>query len=396
MSEIPWDLRRRALKDSIRHDTRVKEAIRKNLKELIAEENIITSDGRKLVKIPLRYLDQYRFRFGQLGSGAGQGQGNVGDVIARDSDRGDGSEQPGDQPGEQVYEAEISVEELTRMMLEDLALPWLEEKDQQEITTYTYNFDDLRRKGSLANLDKKRTLLENLKRHAADKQPKVGAFHDADLRFKVWSVREEHHSNAAVYLLMDRSGSMTTEKKYIAKSFFFWLVRFLKLKYQTVDMVFIAHDTEAQIVPEHDFFTISNSGGTMCSSAYRVALEHIQQHHPLVRWNNYVFHFSDGDNWNDDNARCKALVRQLLEHTTMVGYGEIRYQDEASFYGWANSYNPSWSTLHQELSTIAHQRFMTVAIKQKEDVYQALQTFLARKEPGGTSPELGNAAMRTG
>ena len=69
MSEIPWDLRRRALRDSIRHDTRVKEAIRKNLKELIAEENIITSDGRKLVKIPLRYLDQYRFRFGPMGSG---------------------------------------------------------------------------------------------------------------------------------------------------------------------------------------------------------------------------------------------------------------------------------------------------------------------------------------
>src|ERR671918_103757 len=84
MSDIPWDLRRRALKDSIRHDKRVKEAIRKNLKELIAEVNIITSDGRKLVKIPLRYLDQYRFRFGQIGTGAGQGKGKVGDVIARD------------------------------------------------------------------------------------------------------------------------------------------------------------------------------------------------------------------------------------------------------------------------------------------------------------------------
>ncbi len=62
MAELPWDLRRRALKDSIRHDKRVKEAIRKNLKELIAEENIITSDGKKLVKLPLRYLDQYHSR----------------------------------------------------------------------------------------------------------------------------------------------------------------------------------------------------------------------------------------------------------------------------------------------------------------------------------------------
>lgn len=386
MSEIPWDLRRRAIKDSIRHDKRVKDAIRKNLKELIAEENIITSDGKKLVKIPLRYLDQYRFRFGRLGSGSGQGQGNIGDVIARDGERGEGGELPGDQPGEQVYEAEISVDELTRMMLEDLALPWLEEKEQQQITTTTYTFDEVRKTGSMANLDKRRTLLENLKRHAAKKQPKVGAFHDDDLRFKVWSVREEYHSNAAVYLLMDRSGSMTTEKKYIAKSFFFWLVRFLKLKYTTVDMVFIAHDTEAQIVPEKDFFTISNSGGTMCSSAYRVALEHLQHHHPKSRWNTYVFHFSDGDNWEEDNPRCKELLTHLLDHTTMVGYGEIRYRDEATFYGWVKSFNPAWSTLHKELSAIAHPRFVTVTIKQKEDVYQALQAFFGKKEDAVVTP----------
>jgi len=47
---IPWDLRRRGLKDSIRHDQRIKDALKQNLKDLIAEETIITSDGRKLVK----------------------------------------------------------------------------------------------------------------------------------------------------------------------------------------------------------------------------------------------------------------------------------------------------------------------------------------------------------
>jgi hypothetical protein len=238
----------------------------------------------------------------------------------------------------------------------------------------------------MANIDKKRTLLENLKRHAAHKEPKVGAFRDADLRFKVWSVREEFHANAAVYLLMDRSGSMTTEKKYIAKSFFFWLVRFLRLKYNTVDTVFIAHDTEAQIVPEHDFFTISNSGGTMCSSAYRVALEHIQKTHPKSHWNNYVFHFSDGDNWEEDNRRCQELVTQLLDHTSMVGYGEIRYRDEATFYGWVKSFNPAWSTLHKELSAITHPRFVTTAIKQKEDVYQALQAFFGNRTGANAAP----------
>ena len=305
-------------------------------------------------------------------------------MIARE--RGEGSEQPGDQPGEQVYEAEISLDELTRMMLEDLALPWLEDKEAQQLTTTTYTFDDIRRKGSMANIDKKRTLLENLKRHAAQHQPKVGAFHDTDLRFKVWSMQDEQHTNAAVYLLMDRSGSMTTEKKYIAKSFFFWLVRFLRLKYTTVDTVFIAHDTEAHIVPEQDFFTISNSGGTRCSAAYRVALDHLQHTHPKARWNNYVFHFSDGDNWEEDNPHCQELVTQLLEHTAMVGYGEIRYRDEASFYGWVQPVTPAWSTLHQELSTIAHPRFITIAIKQKEDVYQALQTFFGKRDGTNTTP----------
>jgi sporulation protein YhbH len=383
LTQIPWDLRRRGLKDSIRHDKRVREAIRKNLKELIAEETIITSDGKKKIKIPIRYLDQYRFKYGRQGEGqgVGQGPGKPGDVVAKDGEKGQGGEgKPGDEPGESVYEAEISLDELTKMMLEDLALPWLEDKDQSQITTETITFDDVRRRGSMANLDKRRTLYENIKRNAAKGQAQVAQILDDDLRFKVWNVKEEFHSNAAVYLLMDRSGSMTTDKKYIAKSFFFWLVRFLRLKYRTVDMVFIAHDTEAAIVPEKDFFTISNSGGTKCSSAYSVALKDIVVNHPKSRWNNYVFHFSDGDNWEDDNARCLEIVKELVEYCSMVGYGEINYKNEDSFYRFGQKVAVLWSTLHQEFSAITNPRFVTVAIKQKEDVYKALQAFLKKRE----------------
>jgi uncharacterized sporulation protein YeaH/YhbH (DUF444 family) len=86
---VPWELRRRGLKDSLRHDQRVKDAIRKNLRELIAEEAIITSDGHKRVRIPLRYLEQYRFKYGHPPQGVGQGQGQPGDVVGRRS--GDGN-----------------------------------------------------------------------------------------------------------------------------------------------------------------------------------------------------------------------------------------------------------------------------------------------------------------
>lgn len=381
INDTPWDLRRRGYKDAVRHDKRVRDAIKKNLKELIAEENIISSDGDKLIKIPLKYLDQYRFRHGRFsgGKGVGQGTGNIGDVIAKDGEKDEGSERPGDQPGENIYEAEFSLEELTRLMLEDLALPWLQQKDQKQIVTEKWRADEIRRKGAMSNLEKKRTLKENIKRRAAQHDPHVGKLIEQDLRFRVWEVYPEYHSNAAVYLLMDRSGSMTTEKKYIAKSFFFWLVRFLRLKYRQVDTVFITHDTEAQIVPEKDFFTISNSGGTMCSSAYKLALATMKIAHPKSRWNNYVFHFSDGDNWDEDNPRCKELVTQLLEHVSMMGYGEIRYRDEATFYGSSSGFNPNQSTLLKTLNEIKHECFMTAVIKKRQEVLEALQKFLNKE-----------------
>ena len=379
---LPWELRRRGLKDSLRHDQRVKDAIRKNLRDLIAEEAIITSDGHKQVRIPLRYLEQYRFKYGQPQPGVGQGSGQPGDVLGRHRADGTrpGNGKPGEEPGEQTYEVEVTLEELTRMMLEDLALPWLEEKPERQVTSIAHRYTDVRRRGSLANLDKRRSLRENLKRNAARGAATVHDLHDSDLRFKVWDTYEETHANAAVYMLMDRSGSMTTSKKYVAKSFFFWMVRFLRLKYRLVETVFIAHDVDAWVVPEQDFFALSNSGGTRCSSAYQVALEHVQQHHPARSWNTYLFHFSDGDNLPHDNEVCKQLVETLLTHCTMVGYGEIRYGDDASFYGWSGptSYQPSY--LQTRLREVSHPRFLTVTITHKEGLYQALQTFLQPRE----------------
>jgi uncharacterized sporulation protein YeaH/YhbH (DUF444 family) len=155
----PWELRRRGLKDSLRHDQRVKDAIRKNLRELIAEEAIITSDGQKRVKLPIRYLEQYRFKYGQPQQGVGQGPGQPGDVLSGQPGDGTGLGDgiAGDQPGEQTYEVEVPLDELTQMMLEDLALPWLEEKPERQVTSTSHRHTDVRRHGALANLDKRRT-----------------------------------------------------------------------------------------------------------------------------------------------------------------------------------------------------------------------------------------------
>ena len=370
---FPFDLRRRGLRDSIRHDKRVREVIKKNLRDIIIQEDIISGDKNRKIRIPLRYLDQYRFRYSHGLDDAGQGEGNVGDVLKPGDDPSQG--QPGENPGENIYEAEFTVDEIIRLMLEDLNLPWLEEKDEKKQKTTATVYDEIRRTGILPNLDKKRTIYANIKRNAAKGKIEIKDILDDDLRYKSWRDKEIYKSNAAIFLLMDRSGSMTQDKRYIVKSFFFWLVRFLRLKYTEVELVFIAHDTESYLVNESDFFSISNSGGTKASSAYNLALKIIQEKYPLSKWNNYVFYFGDGENWNDDNKECLNAVKELLNYVTMMGYGEIDYDDEV-FYAWGMYQSPKMSTLLKELHAIKNSNFISTVIRDTRDIYDVLKKFL--------------------
>ena len=379
-----WSMRRRGKRDGQRHTERIKKAIRENLKDLVTDASIISSDGKKKVKIPIRYLDNYRFKHGDNKNQEGVGQGDKehkpGDTLGHDGTGMPSSgDKAGDQEGEELYEEEITIAEIINMMLEDLNLPWLEHKTSAvEVETENAKFTDISEVGPLSNVDKKKTVFENMKRNAKMGKPRIYKINNDDLRYKVWELEKEFHSNAAVYCLMDRSGSMDDDKKYIAKSFFFWLVHFCRTKYSNVELIFIAHDTTANIVPEKDFFKISNSGGTMCSSAYQLALDDIEANHPSSSWNNYVFAFSDGDNWGDDNDKCIQIVGDLLNCCTAVGYGEI---DVNSFYNSGSGF--SWSTLHGEFKkSIKHPHFLTASIQKREDIYACLKQFLGIEAEG--------------
>ena len=70
-------------------------------------------------------------------------------------------------------------------------------------------------------------------------------------------------SKAVVLAMMDTSGSMGQWEKYMARSFFFWMTRFLRTKYERVEIEFIAHHTEAKVVTEEEFFKKGESGGTI-------------------------------------------------------------------------------------------------------------------------------------
>lgn len=377
LSHDDWSLHRKGLADQARHRQKVKEAIKRNLADIVAEQSIITSDGKRVVRVPIRTLEQYKFRYDpndQRGVGQGDGDSQVGDVLERYAKPGapGNGQGAGDQPGVDFYEAEITFDELAAMVFEDLSLPNLEERRMRQLESETVRFTDIRRSGPFANLDKRRTIRENLKRNAMQGRSGFRDVEMDDLRFKTWDRDVRRESNAVVFAMMDVSGSMGTFEKYISRAFYYWMVRFLRTRYDSVEIVFIAHHTSAAVVTEEEFFTRGESGGTKASSAYQLALELIEQRYGPEDWNIYPFHFSDGDNWPSDNDTCLDLAGRLLGCSNLLGYGEIRQGSSTR-----------QSSLMQALGRLESPKYVSVTIGEKGDVHPALGRFFGpahRKE----------------
>ena len=372
VSQENWSLHRKGHQDQQRHMEKVKEAIQNNLPDLISEENIIMSNGREVIKIPIRSLDEYKIRYNYDSSkhvGQGNGDSQVGDVIAKGSGDEQGNagqgKQAGDQAGQDYYEAEISIAEIEQELFNQMELPNLEEKEQAEITTEHITFNDIRKKGLMGNIDKKRTIMTAIKRNAMKGKAEIMPIHQDDLRFKTWDQVVKPESKAVVLAMMDTSGSMGKFEKYCARSFFFWMTRFLRSQYETVEIEFIAHHTEAKVVTEEAFFSKGESGGTICSSAYTKALELIRDKYSPTRYNIYPVHFSDGENMTSDNARCIQLVNELISVSSIFGYGEVNAHSR-------------YSTLMNTYKNIENPKFRYYVLKENQDVYEALKRIFTK------------------
>ena len=133
-----------------------------------------------------------------------------------------------------------------------------------------------------------------------------------DLRY-VNRVKQPKPSNRAVmFCLMDVSGSMDEGRKDIAKRFFILLYLFLMRTYETIEVVFIRHHTQASEVDEKDFFDSRETGGTIVSSALKLMLQVIEERYPPEEWNIYGAQASDGDNWHDDSPACRRLLDEAI------------------------------------------------------------------------------------
>jgi len=366
----------RSAGDRLRHRQKVREAIRENVADIISEESIIGKDRDRIIKVPIRGVKEYRFIYGENVPGVGQGGDDVqpGQVIARERGK-DGNQQSGDQPGVDYYETDVTLDELVEIMFEDLELPYMDRKHLREIEIEHQNRRrGYRKKGVRVHLDKRRTARSRLKRRKATHRREEESlesrfpFHNDDLIYTHRVVETRRESNAVVFCIMDTSGSMDTMKKYLARSFFFLLYQFLITKYQRVETVFIAHHTEAKEVTEEEFFQKGESGGTFISSGYLRALEIIQQRYHPSLWNIYVFHCSDGDNFEADNAAALQAAGQIAEIANLFGYGEVKPLG-SGYYG---------NSMIQFFSQLEKDNFQTVQIQRKEDIWPSFKNFLSK------------------
>ncbi len=350
-----------------RHQVKVEDAIRQHLADMVSDEKIVVVSGQRTLSVPIPELKEFRIRFdtesretvGQAGrSGPDQGSGSTGNGSP------DGRKDGGDQPGLDLEETEVSLEDVQQAVFSRLALPNLDLTKRSRGAGHSEQPTSIGRTGLLSQWDRRRTLQASLLRRA---QSGGGiGLEPEDLRFRVFDTVDDDQGGAVVIAMMDTSGSMGSFEKYLAKSFFFWTAEFLRQKYPHVELVFLAHDVRAREVDEETFFHRGASGGTVSSSVYRMALDIVDSRFPLDLYNIYAFHFTDGGNLTSDNGAAVESGRELASRVTLFGYGEIHDTER----------NPS--PLYQEFSHLPGMG--VVILREKDDIFRAMTRFFGRVE----------------
>ena len=314
--------------DLDRFEEIVKGRVRKDLKRYMSSGEMIGKQGSQKVSIPLPQIGIPRFRYGKNATGGvGQGGGEQGDAV--DGKPGEGQGKAGDQPGDHTLEVEVTLADLAEIMGDELALPRIEPRGDKQISSKRDKYTGIANIGPEALRHNKRTFREALKRQIASgsyvpSRPVIVPIKD-DKRFRTWKTKTEPQSAAVILYMMDVSGSMGNEQKEIVRLQAFWIDTWLRHNYKNVEARFIIHDAAAKEVPREVFFRTKESGGTLISSAYKLAVKILEEDYPSADWNIYPFHFSDGDNWSgNDTTVCMTLLEDhILPVSNQFSYGQV-------------------------------------------------------------------------
>lgn len=310
---------------------------RRELKRLIKSGSIVRQrprGGKVTISIP--QIDIPHFVHGDSGGGIGRGPGKEGDTIGRDPQPGKGNK-AGDQEGEGIN-IQIDMDDVLKFMEEELNLPQMKPKPNETFEEVKVKYNDISKVGLNSLRHTRRTMKEALKRLAmsgkleelqivpgASVPMKVITPIKQDFRYRQYREIKIPSSNAVIFFARDCSGSMDDYRCDIVSDMAWWIDCWIRKFYKRVDRCYFVHDTRAQEVTEEQFYTYRYGGGTQCSSAFDAIAQQLENRYPPDKFNIYVFYFTDGDNWDNDNDRVVNLIKEKLPEgvVNFIGISQI-------------------------------------------------------------------------
>jgi uncharacterized protein len=273
---------------------------------------------------------------GEGESTGGTGDGEEGEVIGEQPVRpeeGEGEgEGDGEGPGEGKggeHEMEANAYELGKVLSQDFELPNLKDKGKKKaLARYVYDLTDKNR-GVGQILDKKATLKKIVETNMS-----LGNIPDIynidttgfivsprDLIFRIFSREKEYESQALVFFLRDYSGSMGGKVTQAVVSQHVMLYSWLVYQYEKqVETRFILHDTEAREVADFQkYYSYKVAGGTKVFTAFKLVNEIVEKENLARDYNIYVFHGTDGDDWDKDGKQTLEEIEKMLTYAARVG-----------------------------------------------------------------------------
>jgi uncharacterized sporulation protein YeaH/YhbH (DUF444 family) len=260
----------------------------------------------------------------------GTGEGEEGEVIGEEPVRPDQGGQGGAGQGDGGdHDVESNAYDLGRILTEQFELPNLKEKGKKRsLTRYTYDLTDKNR-GFGQVLDKKSTLRRIIKTNIALERIRAREQVDCskllispnDRIYRILSKEKDYQSQAVVFFVRDYSGSMGGKPTELVVNQHVLIYSWLIYQYKNqVETRFILHDTEAREVETFQIYYNSTvAGGTEVSSAYKL-VNAIVEDESLVTDNNiYMFHGTDGDDWDAKGEKSLPELRKILSYASRVG-----------------------------------------------------------------------------
>jgi uncharacterized sporulation protein YeaH/YhbH (DUF444 family) len=365
-----YDLFSRGSRDWLRHNDKVREAVRQHLPEALSAPDLMTGAGQHGIRVRLKLMEHARFRLSgdHSRTGAGQGPAEPGDLLRSpwfdDDDNGVGGG-----GGEITLLMEFSVDEIMDWLWDEFQLPQLEPRGKAMLDHSDVVREGWDKHGARSRLDRRRTVKEAIKRRSVQANPPP--FSNDDLRFRQLVPHPRPSSNAVLFFMLDVSSSMSSAERQLAKTFFFLALHGLRRQYRNIETRFIAHAARAWEFSEGDFFEASGLGGTLASSGFQLALELLQQCYDPSMWNSYLFYASDGDNFAEDSMAANTALGALAGHLNYLAYVETL---------------PGMPRLQQtEMSRLWKERerqglpMSSALLTEGDDVFTAIRQFLTQQ-----------------